>query len=753
MNSSQRGVFAQITTYYRYIHLKQAFRMSHQGVVTARPSMFSLNGSQSHHQTISRPAIQSRRTSSQRICDNCTCSPGLLTRLGRLSNKYQRRMSLRRSSSGKIQSVTSSPRRQNSLYTIDAESSNCDRSVKEINTSQRLESLRSQMAKHDLAVYVIPSEDAHQSEYTSASDQRRSFISGFSGSAGVAVVTRDITSLNDTPDGLCVLSTDGRYFNQAANELDFNWRLLKQFTKGEPTWEEWSILQLEQMSLDSGKVAKIGIDPKLITYSAYKGFQLLIDQKVSLNAKVSIVPVEQNLIDAIWTDFESLPPKTLNDVGYLDVKYTGLSTLDKKQKIKDELTKYNATTLVVTALDEIAWFLNLRGNDIEFNPVFYSYLLLNGDEFTLYSDKPERFSNLDLYFSENKIELKPYDQIFGDLKDIPISSKVVIPETASWAIVNALSNSNYQVTTSPIDELKLLKTKEEIDGAISAHYKDGIALCKYFAWLEHEIGHNCELIDEVEASDKQELFRKEQENFVGLSFETISSTGPNAAIIHYAPKRDDCSVINPNKIYLNDSGAQFLEGTTDTTRTLHFATPSQEEIDNYTLVLKGNIALATLTFPEGTTGFMIDSIARQYLWKYGLDYRHGTGHGIGAYLNVHEGPIGISFRPSTNRVSLKPGNLISNEPGFYKDGEYGIRIENVMYVKEADLSFGDKKFYKFETITRVPFCKKLINKNLLTLEEKSWINDYHKTIWEQVGKNFEKGSHEYKWLKHECCPI
>ena len=262
-----------------------------------------------------------------------------------------------------------------------------------------------------------------------------------------------------------------------------------------------------------------------------------------------------------------------------------------------------------------------------------------------------------------------------------------------------------------------------------------------------------ELIDEIEADEKLTEFKQQEDNFVGLSFDTISATGANGAVIHYKPTKGQCSTINPRKLYLNDSGSQFLEGTTDVTRTVHFQKPSVEEITNYTLVLKGNIALSTLRFPQNTTGNLIDAIARQYLWKYGLNYAHGTSHGVGAYLNVHEGPIGIGPRPNAAAYALKAGNLISNEPGYYQEGDYGIRIENVMFIKESDLRYDGKAYLEFETVTKVPYCRRLIDIHLLNDEEISWINEYHADIWNSFYENFDKNSYTYKWLKRETEPL
>ncbi|GME71640.1 unnamed protein product [[Candida] boidinii] len=734
----------------------------------------TMNYQQQQHHHLSGGVSSTRYLSgTNRPCANCTCSPGLLSRQSIRSSSYLKRMSISRmgsyrSASGTTSPIPSengggSPKRASSVFTSDT---SCDPIVKEINTSFRLESIRKQMVKHDIELYIIPSEDAHQSEYTSLPDQRRSFISGFSGSAGVAIITRDILCMNDKPEGLSALSTDGRYFTQASNELDFNWQLLKQGVKGQPTWEEWTIDQAYQMSLDSGKEIKIGIDPTLITYENYKNLNNLISSKIeSSNNKIQIklVPVKDNLIDLIWSNFEEKPIRKFNELIQLDLKYTGESTISKVERVRQELiNNYNSDLIIINSLDEIAWILNLRGSDIEFNPVFYSYLILKNDKLILYTDNHERFNeinNLKNYLNSINCELKKYDDIWFDIRKFAIeyhsaNKNLLITKTSSWKMVNCIMAKNFIEVDSPIVEFKSIKNEIELNGAKLAHEKDGLAIIKFFAWLEDKLVNDSDLISEIEASDKLLEIRTQFENFVGLSFETISSTGSNAAIIHYSPKRDSCSMINPNKIYLCDSGSQFLEGTTDTTRTFHFTEPRQEEIDNFTYVLKGHIALANVKFPENTTGLMIDCIARQFLWNQGLDYAHGTGHGVGAFLNVHEGPMGIGIRKHYNDYPLKIGNLMSNEPGYYKVDEYGIRIENMVFVKKSDLpNFNGRKFMEFENVTMVPYCKKLINIKLLTDDEKLFINAYHKKIWDCYHGKLIKHSWEYKWLKRETCPL
>lgn len=667
-----------------------------------------------------------------------------------------KRINLKRTGSG-----SPGASRHGSVFTLDA-ASLCLPDIKAVNTSDRLNSLRKAMTESGVAVYIVPSEDEHQSEYVAPLDQRRSFISGFSGSSGTVIVTRDVTCMNDVPEGLAALATDGRYFNQATNELDFNWTLLKQGIKGMPTWEQWAVQQAAQMSMDSGYKISIGVDPKLISYLTYERIKKTIEDEIAKTPRASLelVPVRENLIDKIWLNFEDLPEKTDSIIKTLDVKFAGESAQDKIAKVANKIKEKNAQALVVSALDEVAWLLNLRGSDIQYNPVFYSYAIVKcSGEVSLYVNNDKFDSNVAAYLKECKVTIKPYTSFWAELatlsKELSVEDQSFILDTGvvSWEIVRLLSCKFQLVSPSPIEDLKAIKNKTELEGARNAHLKDGRALVKFFAWLENETVLKSELVDECDADDHLTSLRMKEADFVGLSFDTISATGSNGAIIHYKPAKGFCKTIDPSKIYLCDSGAQFLDGTTDTTRTVHMGTPTPEEIKNYTLVLKGHVALGNLRFPENTTGNIIDSIARQFLWQSGLDYGHGTSHGIGSYLNVHEGPIGIGPRPTAAKNALKPGHLISNEPGFYSDGEYGIRIENVMFVKESGLAYNGRKFLEFETVTAVPYCRKLIDVKLLTNEELKWINQYHNELWNKLSPSFSKTSLEYHWLKRETSPL
>ncbi|CCE63519.1 hypothetical protein TPHA_0F00320 [Tetrapisispora phaffii CBS 4417] len=725
--------------------------------------------------------------SSFRSCDNCNCSPGLLSRNNKRSSllfrKFENTLSRQRSSSINFNVKGSNA----SVYSSDA----LCKTSKEINTSERLASLRKQMTKFGLCCYIVPTEDEHQSEYVSEKDERRSFISGFSGSAGIACVTRDLLNFNDKTDpiGKSILSTDGRYFNQALQELDFNWSLLRQ-GEDKLTWEDWCITEAIEMLKGLGvnntdkKPLKIGIDPKLITYKESLTFEkkirkFLVDNGIITEEKaaeeankfVQLVGVEENLIDLVWGDFEEVPNMPTNDLILLSEDYHGESFASKRSRLLENLRENHHLSeskddkksvknyYVTVALDEIAWLLNLRGSDIKYNPVFFSYLLISdSDDETVLFSNAKYDDNISKYLKDNNITVQKYEEFWSSINDLATSaaesSHFIIPDNSSWNLVRSVENKNKMIH-SPINVMKSVKNATEINNAHKAQTKDALCLIQFFAWLEDRLVNHETLISEYEAAEKLEQIRKVQKNFIGNSFETISSSGANAAVIHYSPTAESSAMINPSKIYLCDAGSQFLEGTTDITRTMHLTEPTQEETTNYTLVLKGNLALERAVFPEGTNGYQLDCIARQFLWERGLDYRHGTGHGIGATLNVHEGPIGIQLKPHLVDFPLAAGNIISNEPGYYKDGEYGIRIENDILVKETEPSmrFGDKKFFCFENMTLVPYCRKLIDVSLLDPVELKQVNDYNRKIWDSLVNYLQPQSITFKYLKRETSPL
>lgn len=610
-----------------------------------------------------------------------------------------------------------------------------------VDTTERLAQLRKLMKERNVDVYMIPSEDSHQSEYIAPCDARRAYISGFTGSAGYAVVTHDKAAL----------STDGRYFNQADKQLDSNWELLKQGIQDVPTIQEWTADQVE-----GGKV--VGVDPSVVTAADARKLADKIKKKGG-----EYRAIDENLVDLVWGD--SRPSRPSEKVIVQPMQYSGRSFEDKIEDLRKELDKKKSLGFVVSMLDEIAWLFNLRGSDIPYNPVFFSYAVVTPSDVTLYVDETKLPEDVKSHLG-SKVAIKPYEAIFEDITALSKKSfealdksdsqrKFLTSTRASWALNKALGGEDkVEEQRSPVGDAKAVKNEVELEGMRKCHIRDGAALTEYFAWLEDQLITKKATLDEVDGADKLEEIRKKHELFKGLSFDTISSTGPNAAVIHYKPEKGSCSVIDPKAIYLCDSGAQYHDGTTDTTRTMHFTEPTEMERKAYTLVLKGNIALERVKFPKGTTGFALDALARQFLWAEGLDYRHGTGHGVGSFLNVHEGPIGIGTRVQYSEVSLAVGNVVSDEPGYYEDGKFGIRIENMVMVKEVETKhkFGDKPYLGFERVTLTPHCRKLVDLSLLTEDEKAFIDEYHKEVYEKTSKYFEGDELTLAWLKRETAP-
>ncbi|KAF2128571.1 putative Xaa-Pro aminopeptidase P [Dothidotthia symphoricarpi CBS 119687] len=606
-----------------------------------------------------------------------------------------------------------------------------------VDTTERLAELRKLMKERNVDVYMVPSEDSHQSEYIAPCDARRAFISGFTGSAGYAVITHDKAAL----------STDGRYFNQAEKQLDGNWELLKQGIQDVPTITEWTADQVE-----GGKI--VGVDPSVVTAVDARKLAEKIKKKGG-----EYKAVDENLIDVVWGD--QRPARPSEKVIVQPVQYSGRSFNDKIEDLRKELEKKKSLGFVVSMLDEAAWLFNLRGSDIPYNPVFFSYAVVTPTEVTLYVDESKLPQDVKDHLGD-KVTIRPYEAIFQDVTSLSKKAfetrgetdtrKFLTSNRASWALSKALGGEDkVEEVRSYVGDAKAVKNEVELEGMRQCHVRDGAALSEYFAWLEDQLVSKKATLDEVDGADKLESIRSKHEKFMGLSFDTISSTGANAAVIHYKPEKGECAVIDPKAIYLCDSGAQYRDGTTDTTRTLHFTEPTEMERTAYTLVLKGNIALERVKFPKGTTGFALDSLARQFLWAEGLDYRHGTGHGVGSFLNVHEGPIGIGTRVQYSEVSLAVGNVISDEPGYYEDGKFGIRIENMIMVREVETKhkFGDKPYLGFEHVTMTPHCRNLVDMSLLTEDEKSFINEYHQEVFEKTSKYFEGDNLTLEWLKRE----
>jgi len=590
-----------------------------------------------------------------------------------------------------------------------------------------------QSKEHNVHAYIVYSEDAHQSEYTPACDKRREFISGFTGSAGVAVILASDAAL----------WTDGRYYAQAEIELDSKyWKLMKAGLPTTPTISQYLIEKLP-----AG--ARVGVDSRMASKENYVKLQQELEKS---DKHLFLVAVEPNLIDLVWNDKPSRPD---TPVFIHEMKYAGKSHADKLNTIRDLLKKENAYALVVSALDEVAWLFNLRGSDVEFNPVFISYAIVTQDNATLYIDEKKITAQVKNHLGE-AINVAPYEQVFSDIQKLSQKPQKIWldPIKGSFALFHSVVDKSLIVEKfSPITYEKALKNPVELEGIRQAHIRDAAALVSFFAWLEERLAAADNTLTEYSVATKLDEFRAQQPDFVSPSFQTISGIGPNGAIIHYRPEEDKSAKIVKEQLYLCDSGGQYKDGTTDVTRTLHFGEPTQHQKECFTRVLKGHIALDAAVFPKGTVGNQLDLLARMHLWSVGLDYRHGTGHGVGAFLNVHEGPQGISFRESPYKAALEPGMTVTDEPGYYEDGNFGIRIENVLVVKESGTpyKFGEKPYYGFEHVTVVPIQTKLIDISLLTHQEIQWINEYHQLCWTKVSPLLQGKALEY--LKRETAPI
>ncbi|KAK2976059.1 hypothetical protein RJ640_024787 [Escallonia rubra] len=604
----------------------------------------------------------------------------------------------------------------------------------EVEQDDKLRALRDLFSKPGIGIdaYIIPSQDAHQSEFIAECYMRRTYISGFTGSAGTAVVTKHNAAL----------WTDGRYFLQAEKQLSSSWILMRAGNFGVPTTSEW----LNDV-LTPG--CKIGIDPQFL-FSSDAVDEL--KEAISKNNHELVYLYDVNLVDEIWKESRPKPPN--RPIRVHDLKYAGIDVSAKLSNLRSQLIDAGSSAIVISVLDEVAWLLNLRGNDVPHSPVMYAYLIVEIDAAKLFIDDSKVTPEVRNYLKDAGIELRPYESILYEVESLAAQGAHLWLDGSS---VNAAIASTYasacdkyygslgsksKATTSgaptayykssSVSLAKAVKNPAELEGMQNSHLRDAAALAQFWAWLEEVIRKN-EVLTEVEVSDKLLEFRSKQAGFIDTSFDTISASGANGAIIHYKPEPDSCSTVDANKLFLLDSGAQYIDGTTDITRTVHFGEPSPRQKECFTRVLQGHIALDQAVFPENTPGFVLDAFARSSLWKVGLDYRHGTGHGVGAALNVHEGPQSISFRFG-NMTPLLKGMVVSNEPGYYEDHEFGIRIENLLYVKEVDTPnrFGGIVHIGFEKLTFVPIQIKLVDLSLLSIAEFDWLNDYHSEVWEKV---------------------
>lgn len=608
-------------------------------------------------------------------------------------------------------------------------------------SSLLLKQLRCLMREHNLQGYIVPTADAHNSEYVRDVDKRREYISGFTGSAGTAVITMSNARL----------WTDGRYFLQASEELGDGWKLMKDRQQGTPSIPEWLVTTLQgdatatHGNTNQGNTKYVGYDPNVVSISTKQTWQ-----NGFKNAQIDLAPISTNLIDAVWGEDK---PKPKNDPFiFLNQEFTGKSAKEKIEELRGDMRKRanGADISLVTALDEIAWLLNIRGSDIAYNPVGIAFVVVTMKETIICTNVDQVRGGVEEHFAREGIHVRPYEEFSEVL--LEVASDLMASGSRKpriWLDENTCNSAVYSLAAKvgtvirdvpfPIALRKAIKNPVEIRGMRESHIRDGAAVVRYLAWLEEQMKDGNDgakgLLNEVVVADKLESIRSRVQYYKGLSFETISSSGPNGAIIHYAPKRENCRKLSKSEMYLCDSGGQYLDGTTDVTRTVHFGDPTEHEIKCFTRVLQGHIALASAIFPAGTPGHKLDLLARLPLHRDGLDYRHGTGHGVGCFLNVHEGPhgIGVGVR-SHYKGGFREGMTTSNEPGYYEDGSFGIRIENVLICEEAStkFNFGDTKYLKFSNLTMVPLQRKLIDVTLLSSEEIEWIDDYHKQVRDKL---------------------
>ncbi|XP_078698962.1 xaa-Pro aminopeptidase 1-like isoform X3 [Branchiostoma floridae x Branchiostoma belcheri] len=594
-----------------------------------------------------------------------------------------------------------------------------------------------------IQAYIIPAGDAHLSEYISTRDKRREFISGFTGSAGTAVVTND-----GSGGGKAALWTDSRYFLQGEQELDCNWILMKQAEEDVPTIEEWLVSELNPGG-------RVGVDPQLVSISTWKQYADALEAD-----SISLVGSSGgNLIDDIWTD---RPPPSTAPLITLGLTYTGKSWEDKLTDIRGKMTEAEADALVLTKLDEVAWLVNLRGSDVPFNPVFFAYAIVTADTAMLYldmskvTDDVRNHLQLGCTTGASCVQVAAYDTLLTDVEALVTDSSIrkiwISSASTTYAVFSKVPENKQILDASPVMKMKSKKNPVEQQGLKNAHIRDAVAKCEYLMWLEEAVPGGS--VTEISGADYLEQLRSRQRDYTGLSFPAISASGPNGAVVHYRPTEETNRAVNTDDVYLIDSGGQYRDGTTDVTRTLHFGQPTDYQRECYTLVLMGAINEFLQVFKQGTFGIRLDQAARAPLFSRGLEYGHGTGHGLGSFLNVHEDPY---FRGTEGVPVGEEGTFITIEPGYYEDGQFGIRLETLAMVKEADTkyNFGGRTYLTFEPITLVPFSEKMIKFDMLNMDQLSWLNDYHKKVRETIGPELQRqGKNDvYDWLMKNTQPF
>lgn len=586
---------------------------------------------------------------------------------------------------------------------------------------ERLTILRQVMKEQGIHAFIFPSSDPHNSEYVAEHWKGREWISGFNGSAGTAVVTLKHAAL----------WTDSRYFIAAAEQLaGTEYLLMKDRLPDTPSISEWIVQELSDY-----ENPVVGVDGTVNTYAS------LCELMNELNIATFVTNLDP--LATVWKDRPSIP----NDKIVLHpLEYAGESTTSKINRIREYLQAHHADGLLITALDEIAWTLNLRGKDVHCNPVFVSYLLISQDSVTFFVNGEKLPDDVRNYLLDEAVSVEPYEAVLDKVKGYKGRRLLMDPTSVNYNLVTAVDKTKRILGVSPIPMMKAVKNKTEQDGFRAAMLRDGIAMVKFLAWLKPAVEAGGQT--EITLDEHLTALRAEQPLFKGISFDTIVGYEAHGAIVHYEATPETDIPVKPYGLVLIDSGAQYQDGTTDITRTIALGSLTEEQRRVYTLVLKGHIQLDMCRFPDGACGSQIDAIARESMWREGYNYMHGTGHGVGSYLNVHEGPhqIRMEWRPAP----LHAGMTVTDEPGLYLEGKFGVRIENTLLIVPAETTpFG--KFLKFETLTLAPIDTTPIIQDMLTPEELTWLNNYHHRVYETLSPYLEKN--EKKWLEEATRPL
>lgn len=587
--------------------------------------------------------------------------------------------------------------------------------------NQRIEALREVMKREHLAAFIFPSTDPHQGEYVPDHWKGREFISGFNGSAGTAVVT--MTS--------AALWTDSRYFIAAEEQLrGTEFQLMKLKMPGTPTIAEW-------IGKECGAGSEVGLDGMVNSANEVKELIADLRQQGGITLRTNLDPLAQ-----VWTDRPVIPE---NSVEIYPMQYAGESCHEKLARIRKALREKHADGMLVSALDDIAWTLNLRGTDVHCNPVFVSYLLISSKNVTLYINKVKLTPEVETYLKAEGVEVAPYEDVAKGLKAYFEYNILLDPNEVNYTLYKQVTREIVEVE-SPVKLMKTVKNATEIEGFKSAMLKDGIAMVKFLSWLKPAVEAGGQT--EISIDKKLTSLRAEQPLYRDISFDTIAGYQTHGAIVHYEATPETDIPLKPEGFLLLDSGAQYLDGTTDITRTIALGPLTEEQKRVYTLVLKGHIQIELCKFPAGASGTQIDILAREAMWREGLNYLHGTGHGVGTYLNVHEGPH--QFRMEWKPAPLVAGMTITDEPGIYLEGKFGVRIENTLLITPyKETQFG--QFLQFESLTLCPIDTTPIVKEMLLAEEVDWLNQYHKQVYDTLAPHLNND--EATWLKQACVAI